>query len=366
MPEKNPRKKLKKPTDQKPIPLESIRIGTKDLHTYHNTKKGWRKAHIFLPNALQAVKLFKAHNNFGALIDKKNPLFLKGILLPDGTTTGARINILPDGRRLDKAFSLFAKNLSIHDEASNDHWDVIYENKGGTFSYVYTLEKKQESLRQKYKAVEEFSKIYPQLANSVIKALYDEEDHLSMPMYTLLKTMMRVGNETYFKAHGHKGLTTLKKSDIKILKNKVFFSYLGKDGVPLEISEEFPTVYVKRLKRKLKKLDSGSFVFTHHLTGNPLSEFQFKKAFERYCGRGFYPHIVRSYYATQKAKFFLKKHKKPSEEETKEFLRQIALKLGHKKFDKKNHEWKEDYTVTINHYVEPSIAEKIRRSLIKK
>ena len=358
--EKKEKKKSKRPTEQKPIPLESMRIKTLDLHVYKKAKQGWVKANVFFPEAMQVIKLFKAHKNFDVLIDKKDPRFLKGMVLKNGNPVGARINMLPDGRLLDKAFSLFAPELTIHDEETNDHWDVLYKNKGGTYSYVYTLDKKEQHRKSKYRAVHEFAKRYNELAESVIKALYDDEDHLAMPMYTLLKTMMRIGNETYYKAHGHKGLTTIKKHNIQVKKDEVTFSYFGKDGVPFLCTEKFPKVYIKRLKRKLRPLKDHSFVFTHHETGHPLSEVYFKHAFEKYCGKPFYPHIVRSYYATQRVQEFLKNNRSPSKEEVREFLKGIAAKLGHKKFDKKNEEWKEDYTVTINHYVEPKLAERLR------
>ena len=41
----------------------------------------------------------------------------------------------------------------------------------------------------------------------------------------------------------------------------------------------------------------------------------------------------------------------------------IAEKLGHKRFIKKNRSWREDYRVTINHYVQPEILEKVRRAV---
>jgi len=362
MPKRKAQKKnkSKRPTEQKPIPLQTIRIKAKDLHAYKKTKNGWRKAKIFLPEAIHAVKLFKAHKKFDVLIDKKDSRFLKGMLLKDGSTRGARINILPDGQRLDKAFSLFAKHLTFHDEESHDHWDVLYQNKGGTFSYVYTLEKKARLTQKKYKQVQNFARYYSKLYENVCHGLRDEQDYLAVPMYTLLKTFMRIGNQIYYRAHGHKGLTTIKKHDIKIDGNNVFFNYVGKDGVPLNIKQFFPITYIKRLESMLKNLDDHSFVFTNPKTGNPLSEQQFKKAFERYCGKEFYPHIVRSYYATTMVKQFLKTHKNPSKEEVNNLLLSIAAKLGHKKFDKKQAEWKEDYTVTLNNYVQPELAQRIK------
>ncbi|MEA2004000.1 MAG: hypothetical protein U9O53_03495 [archaeon] len=342
----------------------TLRIRAKDFKVCERAKTSWKLSLREFPEAIHAVQLFRAHGNLDYLIDRKDTGFLKGQLSPDGKTQGARINILPDGRKLDKAYSIFAEDLVIHDEASNSHWDILYKNPGGTYSYVYTLEKKEKSVRKKYKEVEAFEKYYPLLNGRVLSALKDETDMIAVPLYTLLKTYMRVGNEIYYKAHGHKGLTTLKKEDISIDGNRVTFSYLAKDGVPRKIIETFPDVYIARLKKILRPLRNSSFVFVNAVTGHPLTDVHFKEAFLKYCGSGFYPHIVRSFYATEKAKEFLKKHSSATKDELRAFFLSIADKLGHKRFVKKEKVWKDNYTVTVNHYIQPEIVDKIR-SLVK-
>jgi len=309
------------------------------------------------------IRLFKAHKNIKQLIDNKNPQFLKGQLSPKQQIQGARIVFLPNGKQLDKGYSLFATHLKIHDQDSEDHWDVIFQNIGSTWAYCYTLEKKKYHQNNKYKKVQQFEKIYPKLTRNVTQALRDNNDQLAVPMYTLLKTKMRIGNEIYYKAHRHKGLTTLKKKDVKIEGNKVIFNYIAKDGVPRLIEQKFPTTYIKRLKNNLKSLKENQFVFASE-TGHPLKEQQFKKSFLRYCGKEFYPHIVRSYYATSKVKEFIKNKKKITKEEMQKLFFSLAATLGHKKFIKKEQQWKDNYYVTINHYVQPRLVEKIN-SLVK-
>ncbi|MBT4174318.1 hypothetical protein HOC80_03950 [archaeon] len=327
-----------------------------NLQVYEKTKKSWKKSKNTFPEAKKVIKLFKAHKNFDFLIDKKDSRFLKG-QLSEGKEQGARINILPDGRKLDKAYSLFAKNLCVHDQTSNEHWDVIYQNKGGTYSYVYTLDKKAKAKDRKYKKVKAFEKVYPILKKKVTSALRNKEDYMALPMYTLLKTHIRVGNEIYYKAHKHKGLATLKKKDIKIVGNDVVFDFIGKDGVPINIRKTFPASYVKRLKACLKKCKDYVFVSDR---GHVLNDHMFKLAFRNYCGKEFYPHIIRSYYATAKAKEFLKEHRKCTKDEMNLFFLSVAQGLGHKKFSKKSGLWEDSFTVTLNHYIEPNLVEKIK------
>ena len=343
---------------KKEVENGTIRIKCKDLKAYEKTKNGWKVSDKELLNALEVIKLFKVHKKFDVLKDTKNPEFIKGQVSKDGKIQGARINILPDGKVLSKAYSIFAKNLTLHDENSNDHWDVLYENPGGGFAHLYTIDKVKRSVKGKYKEVEDFSRRYKKLREKVFKALNDKNDEIALPMFTLLETYMRIGNETYFKANGHKGLTTLKKKDVFIKGNQIEFNYIGKKGVPMDIVKEFPLVYLKRLKEKLKKLKKDDFIFANS-EGHPLKDTYFMEAFERYCGKRFYPHIVRSFYATEKAREFLKNHKESNKEKVKELYMNIAEKLGHKKFDKKNNEWKSDYNVTIHYYLQPELVEKI-------
>ena len=258
----------------------TIRIG-KDLKTYEYKNPKWNKIEKEFPQTIKVVKLFKANKTFKELLDKKNQKFLKGQLYKN-KVQGARINILPDGKKLDKAYSLFAEDLTIHDESSHDHWDVIYKNPNGKYAYLYTQEKKQKAIKNKYKKVEQFENLYNKLQKAIINSLDNQDDIYALPMYTLLKTYMRVGNEIHFKETGHKGLTTLKKQDIKIQNNQVQFNYIAKSGVPMSIIESFPSDYIYRLKKKMSKLNNNDFVFTNN-QNKPLRDTDFMKAFENYC-----------------------------------------------------------------------------------
>jgi hypothetical protein len=353
----------KKESKIKTTSVGTIRIQTngkivqKTKTSWKNVKNGKEK----FPEAIKVIKLFKGQKNFKALIDQKKKKFLKGQITSDGIIQGARIATLPDGQTLDTAYSLFASNLQIHDENSEDHWDVLFQNKGGTWNYGYTLEKKKKNRDKKYKKLNEFSKSYQKLSKNVTHALKDKQDYISVAMYTLLKTYMRIGNEIYYKASGHKGLTTIKKKDIKIKGNKVTFNYIGKDGVPRLISEKFPLSYTKRLKKKLNSIKRDQFVFTSNKNHRPLKEREFKKGFLKYCGKEFYPHIVRSHYATTEVKSLIKGKKKLTKEEMNQIFLKVAAKLGHKKFVKKENTWKDNYSVTINHYIQPELVEKVKK-----
>jgi len=351
------------PAKKSEIRPGTIRITASHLKVYEKTKASWKRSSKIFPEAMLVIKLFKENKRSSYLIDKKDPRFLKGQLAPNDMSQGARIDILPNGKKLSKAFSLFAPNLMIHDENTRHHWDVIYKNPGGTYSYLYTRGKVKMSRKKKYHTVKEFEKYYPTIKTNVYNALNNEDDHFAVPMYTLLKTYMRVGNQIYYALHRHKGLTTMKKNDIEIKGTRVSFNYIGKGGVPTSITETFPKAYVDRLKILLRRAGKSSFVFVNGNTGRPINEEHFRAAFKKYCGREFYPHIVRSFYATNRVKKFLALRKSVKKKDVHDLFYSIAEKLGHKRFIKKDRAWRENYTVTINHYVQPEILEKVRRAL---
>ncbi len=333
--------------------IGTIRINAHNLKAYEKTVSGWTRSKQDVSSALAVVKLFQAGNNFRYLVDMKHPRFLKGQLSSQGVAQGARIPILPNGEKLEKAFSLFSPHLRIHDQDSHDHWDVLYQNKGGTYSYVYTLAKRKAHRARKYKKVYEFEKRYSRLVSNVSKAV-KSGDNVVLALHTLLNTYMRVGNEVYFKAHGHRGLTTLVKKNISIKGNVVNFKYVGKDGVPITISQKFSKSYVKSLKSLLSYKKRNEYVF-------PLREADFKKGFSQFCGKEFYPHIVRSHHATMIAKRFLKGKRKATKAQVSALYLSIAHDLGHKKFDKKKGEWREHPAVTVNSYIQPELVEQIEK-----
>lgn len=335
----------------------TIRIKSQNLQPVIKTKTGWKETNYKCDNIKRIAELFKAHNNFNKLLDTKDESFLKGHLTKESQVRGEKIKELPDGRILDKAFSLFSPHLTIHDELSNTHWDVVYQNPNGKLAYIYTIDKDEKSKDKKYNLVKEFEKVLPKLNENLDKAL-ERGEPASLVMETLLKTYMRVGSEIYYKRDGHKGLTTLKKRDIKIKNPNVTFSFIGKDGVPQKITKEFPQLYLLFLRERLNKIGKDDFVFADK-KGKPLKDTDIEKAFKKYCGEKFYPHIVRSYYATSRAERFLEEHKKPQKKEVIEMYKEIANTLGHKKFSKKKNEWLPSYSVTIAHYISPKVVEKI-------
>ena len=344
---------------KKEIPNGSIRVKVKGLSPFKKTSKGYIETKFDIGNVKQIVKVYRQQKRLNLLIDTNDKEFLKGYIKPDGKVGGERIIFLPSDKKLNKAFSLFSPHLTLHEHTDHHHWDVMYQNPNGEYAYLYTLDKIDKSQKNKYKKVEEFAELIPKLNRNLIKGLKNGES-LALSLYTLVKTYMRIGNEVYFKKNKHQGLSTLKKNNIIIKKDEVSFNFISKDGVPQNISLKFPDVYIKNLTNRLKEVKKNEYVFCDNL-GNKLYERDFQNAFKKYCKQEFYPHIVRSYFATKRIEEFLNSNPKPSKEEIREVYDEIAEKLGHKKFSKKKQDWEPSHTVTLAHYVSPKLVKKLKK-----
>ena len=79
------------------------RIKSSDFSVYEIRGKSCEKCKNKFPEAVAVVKLFDNHGNLKMIIDKKEPKFLKGGF-SQGKVVGARIDVLPDGRKLNKAY----------------------------------------------------------------------------------------------------------------------------------------------------------------------------------------------------------------------------------------------------------------------
>jgi len=340
------------------------RIRARDLAVVEGKGKGWVKSKVKFDSALDVAKLFRKHGKLDLILDSKDSRFLKGSLI-DGNVRGERIGVLPDGGKLDKAFPLFALDLRVHDERSNVHWDVLFRNPSGSFCYLYSEFKIGKSKKAKYKRVDDFGKLLPRLKRNLLKEISGNKekglrgkdyDVAALAILVLLETKIRVGSEVYYKRNHHKGLSTLKKKNLKVKGDEVVFDFVGKDGVPQRMVKKFPLKVVAELGKVLKGKRTDDFVFLKG--GRVLRDGDFEAAFERYCGTRFYPHIVRSHFATREAERFLGRCK-VSKDDVRDFYLGLAGELGHKKFSKKRNQWEENFEVTLHYYVRPDLVEAI-------
>jgi hypothetical protein len=317
----------------------------------------WVKSSENFDSVLRVARMFEKHGKLGDICEDG---FLFGGL-KDGKRVGRRIGMLPDGTKLDKPFPLFAEDLVVHDERSDEHWDVLFRNPSGSFCYVYAEEKVLRNRARKFERVSDFERVLPKLRRNVMRNL---DDVVGLAIAVLLETRIRVGSEVYYKRNRHKGLSTLKKKNLKIVGDVVKFDFIGKDGVPWVFEKKFSGKVVGALAGILEDKGDDDFVFLNS-RGGILRDTDFEAGFERFCGERFYPHIVRSAFATRETEKFLSKvgsgKKEVGSEEVRDFYLWLAGELGHRKFSKKSGEWVESFEVTLHYYVRPDLVDEISK-----
>ena len=335
------------------------KVKTKDLKQYSKKGSKWIINSDMSDSTKKTIELYSNNKKIEHLIDTFVNEFLRGHVTPDNQIGGGRVKVLPTGKKLARGgFSIFAKNLKFNQDNLTD-WDVCYDNVSGLKTYLYSEDKLHLEQDRKAKLVDKFSAKYSLILEKLEKDIKNLQTIDYLALYALLFTKIRVGHLEYFKHLGHKGLTTLQKKDITITGNNINFKFLGKDGIPQNITKQFPYYYVNIFKKILIKKKNDDFVFANS-NGTPLHSDTFSKILFKYTGEHFYPHIIRSHYADTESKKFLNNHKKSNKQEVLNEFKLIAAELGHKKFNKKKNEWDLDYNVTVANYIRPKYSEKMK------
>ncbi len=328
-----------------------------DKKEYIRTESDWLLDKEIPENIKEIIEFYEENQNLDLLIDELNNDFFKGFLDPKNRVSGQRIKHLPSGKELARGgFSLYAKNLKINKEGK-ELWDICYENPSGSQTYLYSIEKVEHEKEKKALLVDEFEKQYPNIIKKLETDIKKTNDIVFIALYILIKTNIRVGNLEYFHHYKHQGLTTLQKKNIKINGESVNFAFIGKDGIPQDITKKFPDFVLKPLEKHHKKLKQNDFVFTEH--EHPIHSEEFSKILFDYTGIHFYPHIIRSFFADSICKNFLKTHKTATKKEVEECFLEAAIGLGHKKYNKKKDTYEPNFKVTIDNYIRPSLYEEL-------
>ncbi len=109
---------------------------------------------------------------------------------------------------------------------------------------------------EKYRRMGLFSK----KINAFCKKIKGSVEPINIMFMILQKTHIRVGNDCYAKDNGTYGLASLEKRHIKINKNNINLSFIGKKGVSQSITFKDNTC-LTFLKNKLKTITSKDRVF---------------------------------------------------------------------------------------------------------
>jgi DNA topoisomerase I len=177
-------------------------------------------------------------------------------------------------KRQGKGFTYFYKNVKITDKEilgrikslvippawenvwvswlPNGHLQVTGTDVRKRKQYKYHPLWDQMRNETKFHRMIEFGKTLPTLRERVEKDLRKMEmtqEKLIATIVSLMEqTLIRIGNTNYEKKYGSYGLTTLKNRHVKINRDSINFSFIGKKGVPHSV-----TLKSKQMARIVKQ-----------------------------------------------------------------------------------------------------------------
>jgi DNA topoisomerase-1 len=124
--------------------------------------------------------------------------------------------------------------------AANGHIQATGLDLNGRKQYRYHTEWNKLRTETKFHRLYEFGKALPLLRKKIKKDLKETELTEKKVLATIInlmeQTYIRVGNNGYEKLYGSYGLTTLKDRHVRIKKENILFSFIGKKGIEHSVS----------------------------------------------------------------------------------------------------------------------------------
>ena len=182
-----------------------------------------------------------------------------------------------EGKRISDEAQLSRIKALVLPPAWQDVWIAPKKNAylqatgldvAGRKQYRYHPDWTSRRSDSKYFRLLEFGKVLPQARKRIARDLrrkdFDEQKVLAICLQVLLKTLIRVGNDTYKKLYGSYGLTTLTNKHAKIEGNRLKLTFKGKKGVQQEVNLNDKTL--AKLVKKCKEIP-GQDLFQYYTEG---------------------------------------------------------------------------------------------------
>lgn len=138
----------------------------------------------------------------------------------------------------------------------------------GRKQYKYHPDWTSRRSDHKYFRLLEFGKALPQMRKRITRDLrrreFDEQKVLAICIQVMLKTLIRIGNESYQQLYGSYGLTTLRNKHVKISGNHLKLSFVGKKGVQQNVDLNDKTL--AKLVKQCREIP-GQDLFQYYTEG---------------------------------------------------------------------------------------------------
>lgn len=136
-----------------------------------------------------------------------------------------------------------------------------YDSKGRK-QMIYHKDFISDRSAKKFEDIKNFALVFDKIdknVNRLIKSSdLDYEKVIAIVLYIMINCNFRIGNETNVNLYNSYGITTLRKKHIKIIGNKIFFSFIGKKKVLNEgsVSNKYITDYLSEMIKNRKTEDA--------------------------------------------------------------------------------------------------------------
>jgi DNA topoisomerase-1 len=207
----------------------------------------------------------------------------------------------------------------------------------GRKQYKYHPEWTSRRSDSKYFRLLEFGKTLPQARKQIARDLrrkeFDETKVLAICMQVMLKTLIRVGNESYKELYGSYGLTTLTNKHVQINGNHLKLSFTGKKGVQQNV--DLNDSALAKLVKKCKEIP-GQDLFQYYKDGQehrPIDSGKINNYIREITGSDFTAKDFRTWGGTlealrQLARCSMDDIERPKKKIIVEVLDCVANKLG--------------------------------------
>ena len=194
----------------------------------------------------------------------------------------------------------------------------------------------KKSKDEKYKKMNKLSKKYldfdRRLDNLIRRKDLSKECITANVIKLIMILNIRIGNDIYFEENGTCGISTLRKSNFKIIDSEYFLNFTGKKGV--EHSKCIKSCRIKRFLDKMKKIKNERlFCYKDDNEYIPISSIDINNFIKEQLGDTFTAKDLRTYNANNIFRECLRSMNKPVDEKStykniREAIKYTSTELG--------------------------------------
>jgi DNA topoisomerase-1 len=227
------------------------------------------------------------------------------------------------------------KNVKVSKD-SKSKVQVVGRDSKNREQRIYHPEWIKHTTELKYKTMNKLSQKYKQFDEFLDKLIRRKDLSFECVVANIIKLLMllniRVGNEIYFEENGTCGITTLRKTNLKIVDSEYFLNFIGKKGV--EHSKHIKSIKVKNFIDKMRKTKHERlFCYEKEQEIIPITSSEINQFIKEHLGENFTTKDLRTYSANQIFKqqlfsFGNPKNEKDALIKIREAIKFTAIQLG--------------------------------------